>query len=332
MHLESARELKAQLRSRILAPWTAAAAAPRALNLAAQPVAAAARQHRTIALGIAPSGKQDYRLAVRVQRRALEHGPELSRIQALAKGEVDVRYIGRVVKRATAWHQKRNRPLRMGGSIGHYKVTAGTLGCFVRARGNGRTLILSNNHVLANENRSKRGDPILQPGAYDHGRNPADVAGGLFRGIRLKSRGANLLDCAVASVKDGMRFDKTLLRGLGRLLGLGEPVAMQDAPVAKVGRTTGVTRGRVTAFELDNLVVGYDIGNLWFDDQIEIESTGQGPFSDGGDSGSLVVDGDLYAVGLLFAGSDQGGSNGQGLTYANPVTKVLDALKIDLLY
>jgi hypothetical protein len=35
-----------------------------------------------------------------------------------------------------------------------------------------------------------------------------------------------------------------------------------------------------------------------------------GPFSRGGDSGSLVVDADNKAVALLFAGGDQGGANG----------------------
>jgi hypothetical protein len=33
---------------------------------------------------------------------------------------------------------------------------------------------------------------------------------------------------------------------------------------------------------------------------------------------------------LLYAGSDQGGANGQGLTYANPLRTVLDALKVEL--
>ena len=54
-------------------------------------------------------------------------------------------------------------------------------------------------------------------------------------------------------------------------------------------------------------------------------------FSDSGDSGSLIVDEDLKAIGLLFAGGDSGGANHKGLTYANPITSVLNTLKIDLL-
>ena len=47
-------------------------------------------------------------------------------------------------------------------------------------------------------------------------------------------------------------------------------------------------------------------------------------FSDAGDSGSLIVDDQLRAIGLLFAGGDEGGSNKKGLTYANPIEQVLD--------
>ena len=36
------------------------------------------------------------------------------------------------------------------------------------------------------------------------------------------------------------------------------------------------------------------------------------------------------AVALLFAGGDVGGSNGKGLTYANPLHTALDKLKIVL--
>ena len=35
---------------------------------------------------------------------------------------------------------------------------------------------------------------------------------------------------------------------------------------------------------------------------------------------------------LLFAGGDSGGSNGRGLTYANPIDQVLSNLKATLLF
>lgn len=39
----------------------------------------------------------------------------------------------------------------------------------------------------------------------------------------------------------------------------------------------------------------------------------------------------MEAVALLFAGSDTGGRNGVGLTFANPIHRVLKDLKATLL-
>lgn len=331
MNLDSVRELKSVIHRKAMQLMARATAAGD-IALAAQPLAGIEPTQRTVALGIAPQAARDFRLAVRIQRRGLENSPQLQRIQEMAKGEVEVRYIGRLVKRATPWHQRRNRPLRIGSSIGHFAITAGTLGGFVTRRRDGAVLILSNNHVLADENRAAIGDAILQPGPVDGGRRPADRVGDLAGFVRLLRTRANVVDAAVAEVRAGIACDQSRLTGIGRLAGLGPTVLDDSAPVAKVGRTTGVTRGRVTAFELDNVVVAYDSGNLRFDDQIEIEGTGHRAFSDGGDSGSLIVDADRLAVALLFAGSDQGGSNGRGLTYANPLATVLDRLKANLLF
>ena len=68
-----------------------------------------------------------------------------------------------------------------GVSIGHYKVTAGTIGAIVYDRGTGEPLILSNNHVLANSNDAILGDAILQPGPTDHGLRPDDAVAKLHR-------------------------------------------------------------------------------------------------------------------------------------------------------
>lgn len=67
----------------------------------------------------------------------------------------------------TVMRTGRYRPAPGGVSIGHYAITAGTLGMPVMK--NGVKMILSNNHVLANSNDADIGDEIRQPGAYDGG-------------------------------------------------------------------------------------------------------------------------------------------------------------------
>ena len=132
------------------------------------------------ALGVAPHGKE-YRLAIRLQRVALRDSPIVDHLKSEAKGEVDIRMVGRIDKRAkkrqptVPWYRGNTRPLLMGASVGHVDVTAGTLGAFVSR--SGAICILSNNHVLANEDAGSTGDMILQRAKFDGGR----AAGGRSR-------------------------------------------------------------------------------------------------------------------------------------------------------
>jgi hypothetical protein len=341
MRLGSARELKVTLRDALLEGMAGALRRQGALITAASRAPAAPPPaERTLALGITRGRGNDFRLAIRIQRRGLEDAAALAAIRKQARGEVDVRYVGRIAKQArraaaareVPWHQSRTRPLLIGASIGHHRITAGTLGGFVVLRRGGQVRALSNNHVLADEDRGKKGDAILQPGAYDGGRVSEDRIGSLDRAVKLKPRGTNRVDAAVAALDAEVSYDPRTLQGVGTLAGLDRTPVEEADVVEKLGRTTGHTRGRVTAFELDNVVVAYDTGNFRFDDQIEVEGADDAAFSQGGDSGSLVfAEGDHGALGLLFAGSDQGGSNGTGLTYVNALPHVLSQLKADLL-
>lgn len=332
MHIDSARELKVMCLKKHVQPLTASFQRVSALAIGARAITKVDPTQRTIALGIARKNHGDFRLAVRLQSRALEKSPQIETIQKAAQGEVDMRYIGRVVKRAAPWNQSRQRPLLIGTSVGHFRITAGTLGCFVKTRANGQTRILSNNHVLADENSGKPGDAVIQPGRFDAGKRGKDRIGGLDKFVRLLKNKANFVDAAIATPSKKIQFDCNKLTGIGTLSGIASTILDVGEEVFKVGRTTGVTRGRVTAFELDNVVVGYDIGNISFDNQIEIEGAEEGPFSQGGDSGSLIVDAAGHAAALLFAGGDEGGSNGKGLTFANPIDAVFAALGVDLLH
>jgi hypothetical protein len=371
MRLDSARGLKRQLLEEVVEPFSSRASqvgrmgaaamisaadaagvedARTAFGVRAGPFANVSRLQRSIALGVARR-RGEYRLAVRVQRPGLFQSALVERLAREASGEVDVQVIGRIVKRAKArraasrrslatvqavpWYQRNTRPLLIGASVGHVDVTAGTIGGFVERRG--ATFVLSNNHVLANENLAERTDWVLQRASYDGGRQPAERVARLRFWVTLKKNGTNFVDAAIAEIESDVRPDVARLRELinGRdrtLAGVGPEFVDAGETVYKIGRTTGPTRGRVTAFDIDNVIVNYDMGNLRFDNQIEIEGTGNQAFSDGGDSGSLIVNASMEAVGLLFAGGDVGGSNGLGLTYANPIHRVLKDLKSTLLF
>jgi len=257
-----------------------------------------------------------------------------------------------------------------GVSIGHYKITAGTLGTIVTDRRTGEKLILSNNHVLANSNDAQVGDPILQPGPTDGGQNPADVVARLERFARLYYEGEtpgplpptepgeggcllilinlinaivgalgsnakvaavaptittpttttqavdNLVDCAVAKPLDPNMFTGQI-RGIGTVSGT-KPAAL-GMRVRKSGRTTDYTEGVITLLNATVSVAYGTNKTARFTGQVITEAMSQG-----GDSGSLIVDtSENKAVGLLFAGSTVA-------TIFNPINAVLDALQVNL--
>jgi hypothetical protein len=360
MQLESARSLKAELLTTMVVPLAASARAATATRSATALAAAvdmrsvlgdsatfgiSARSldesrgvHRTIALGVAPTAKKEFRLAVRVQRGGLASSTLVEQITAKAKGEVDVRIVGRIEKRASPgvpWYQAVCRPLLLGASIGHVRVTAGSIGGFVRRAG--KVAVLSNNHVLANEDRAARGDIIVQPGMLDGASRRTHRVGVLGPWKRFLAVGSNAVDAALAYIDEDVAYEPARLTGIlhgrnRRLVGLGAEFLDEGVKVYKVGRTTGATVGRVSAFDLDNLVITYGVGSRTFDNQLEIESADTRPFCDGGDSGSLIVDGEMRAVAQLFAGSEFGGSNNLGLTYATPIHRVLAVMQATLLH
>ncbi|MBZ0293442.1 MAG: S1 family peptidase [Anaerolineae bacterium] len=273
--------------------------------------------------------------------------------------------------RAFATPRDRFRPtIPSGVSIGHYKITAGTLGTIVTDRISGEKLILSNNHVLANSNSAEIGDPILQPGPTDGGQNPADTVARLERFVRIRFPGDddpgplpptppgeggcllalvnllnalsgllgqekqvavvpkeqaqenpkvqavdNMVDAAVAKPLDPNMFTGEI-RNIGMVSGT-KPAAL-GMGVRKSGRTTDFTTGTVTLVNA-TVNISYGSQSARFVNQVITTAMSQG-----GDSGSLIVDGtENKAVGLLFAGSTQA-------TIFNPIDLVLNELQIDI--
>ncbi|MGY1837869.1 MULTISPECIES: hypothetical protein [unclassified Modestobacter] len=284
-----------------------------------------------VALGLAPVGPDQVHLAVRVIGRA-DAAVVLAGLGEAALAEVDVRAIGtvRAFRSPTPDELRlRVRPLRPGLSVAHERVTAGTLGGFVRRPGADGLLMLSNNHVLAASDAGSIGDPVLQPGTADGGAT-TDRVGRLGGSVRFEARPGNLVDAAVAELDPGMAADPTGYPGGPLLAVVCAPDAVDpDELVEKVGRTTGHTHGRITAVEVDGVGVQYDDRVITFDDQVEIEGL-TGAFSAGGDSGSVIWrSADRAPLGLLFAGSEFGGSAGGGVTFANPLATVLSRLGVE---
>lgn len=230
----------------------------------------------------------------------------------------DVIEVGTITKEAG--YRNKVRPVRPGYSVGHRQITAGTIGGVFYDK-DGDPVILSNNHVLANENSAKSGDLIYQPGPLDTRSDlsnrgwPDPVANlsyiaTLKKFVRLRKSG-NSQDSAIAKIhpkliRDGLINDvyPTINK---QLAGFG--AAKVGTQVQKEGRTTGYTTGRVIGLHA-SFSVGYDLGPARFNNCIVLSN-----MSAGGDSGSIIFNMNMKAVGLLFAGSPK-------VTIANPMALV----------
>lgn len=272
--------------------------------------------------------------------------------QALNSIKTDVIEIGEIhfLQQRTV----KARPAQPGMSIGHYKISAGTLGGVVKDKRSAQTMILSNNHVLANisngkDNRAKKGDLILQPGAYDDGKEPDDVIAYLERFVPvhrgeaepeckiavaveklanfvihflrpnynfklLKQGKNNTVDCALARPVSNDVINSSIIE-IGKVNGTGE--AEVDMKVQKSGRTSGYTTGKVVAVNTTVTVNISENETATFEDQFVTT-----PISKAGDSGSLVLDMNNNVVGLLFAGSEKA-------TVCNRIENVMKELSIE---
>jgi hypothetical protein len=234
---------------------------------------------------------------------------------------------------------RRTRPSEGGYSVGHYQITAGTIATCVYdllpggttgtppAHGLGippRSYILSNNHVLANTNAGQIGDPILQPGPYDGGTDPLDRIATLTRWVPItlepptpRALHRNLVDAAIAQ---GQFHDLDReIYWIGYVQGWRRRADVSVGTIVqKTGRTTNYTTGRITAINA-TVDVGYGGGRVArFFDQIITTN-----ISAGGDSGSLVLNLDNQALGLLFAGSSVA-------TIVNQIEHVRSLLRVEV--
>lgn len=216
------------------------------------------------------------------------------------------------------------RPAPPGCSVGFEdpsgnSVMAGTFGAL--ARRGPRLFVLSNNHVLADENRLPAGSSTFQPGLLDAGSPPVtgEIAK-LSAFVDLHPSDFNLVDAAISEVSDPSLVTNAIIK-IGAPTGVA--AAQDKMSVHKFGRTTGYRVGFIDTTMMD-VSVEYEIGVLNFRNQIIIKGLGGQQFSASGDSGSAIIERNTgRAVGLLFAGSSSH-------TIANHMDDVLQALNITL--
>jgi hypothetical protein len=266
-------------------------------------------------------------MCVKFLVRAKYHEKHISLDHILPKSidglPVDVEEVGLMRRFDDVSPRTHIRPAQPGCSVGFDAPSgdfrmAGTFGALVEDA-NG-LYILSNNHVLADENQLSIDSPIFQPGLYDGGDQATDRIAQLTNFLPLQQGVLNQVDCAIAAVTDPSAVSNAIPQ-IGPPKGVGE--AQNDMTVHKFGRSTQYTAGQVTSVETD-MTLQYDTGSFTFAQQIVIVGFDGQPFAAPGDSGSLILERNTnLAVGLLIGGS---GSH----FIANHIGDVLTALNVTL--
>jgi hypothetical protein len=271
-------------------------------------------------------GTQEYAVRVYVRRKLprSRRGPHLIP-ESIGSVRTDVIETGsfKALADSVTLTRQRVRPIGPGVSVGFAsgnQLVAGTVTGVVAKDGN--FFVLSNNHVLAFENRLPVGTDIIQPASLDGGHDTADRIGTLASFIAL-SQGDNKLDAALARLDPAVEVTDRF-PGLIQLDTVQSVAAVAQSRVAKLGRGSGYTRGAIEDLGID-AQVDFESGQFSFVDQLLIKGIGT-PFSNGGDSGALVVSasGACQPVAMLFAGSPQH-------SLATPIDRVLQSLGVALI-
>lgn len=229
-------------------------------------------------------------------------------------------------------HSKR---ISCGSSVTTSQVfDAGTLG-FLASLADGRLVGFSNNHVTGECNHTPPGMHILSPSPVDASpASPPPVAIGThFALAPLNSGDPNQItlqetDAAIFLVVDPDKVSS--MQGNGFYDTPSETLALRAGlRVKKVGRTTGLRTGMVLGEMVVPFFIPYKSNRfqsiVYFSGVWAVQGDGGNTFSEGGDSGSLVVSEDgAKAVGVVFAG-------GNNVSYILPIDKILSAFNMTLV-
>ncbi|EGO89307.1 serine protease [Clostridium botulinum C] len=211
------------------------------------------------------------------------------------------------------------RPVPGGYDIGPAFIwDSGTLGCIVTD--SKYYYILTCNHTITSKEFLRLNHPILQPSSVYGGRYREDTIATLSKFIPIKystssEEGINYVDCAMAKITTRSQIS-TKINFLGRIKGMAKPSLGMS--VQKVGATTELTKGNITSIGA-TIVFNEKQGKCIFFDQIITNK-----MSDFGDSGSILLDENINAIGMLMSGSPTKST-------FNPIESVLNALDVKLV-
>ena len=229
----------------------------------------------------------------------------------------DVEIVGRAKALSLDDPKKYYRPAPAGVSAIYDGGTACTLGWFAKDNTDGETVIISNNHCTAKENKLSPGHAYMQPSPYD---GTPKKLGELKRFVEIKFDDftcpyRNLAFNAYKLVNpQGVRYNEVdvgiiqpaapssvelKILNIGGVRGKGR--AIEGEKMKKMGRTTKLTNHGILRDNDYYGTIGFSRGQTMFGPVGLIQGD---TFSAGGDSSSAVVTEVNKFVGLLFAGSD----------------------------
>lgn len=220
-------------------------------------------------------------------------------------------------------------------------IGAGTMGLLAKDK-EGRIYGMTNNHVAGACNNAMPGLPILAPGPLDANEEACDP----FT-IGRHSRLLPILDGIPENIDISRNWDVSIFE----ITDSDTVTSMQgsyfDTPstvispasatnVKKVGRTTGLTTGKIIGQSASPIPVSYNVPEhdikktVFFDTVYVVAGDNDIPFSRPGDSGALVVAEDekgvRTAIGIVFAGNEA-----RNHTFILPLSEIFEKLSLTIV-
>ncbi|HEX7185098.1 MAG TPA: hypothetical protein VF756_24935 [Thermoanaerobaculia bacterium] len=262
-------------------------------------------------------GKRTNELAVRVYvttKRPLGELPDDERIPASIEG-VRTDVIEAPPATTSAVDNASYRPIIGGSKVSVKPPKFGTLGCLAKTTDDPPEVVgLTNHHVLLTSGAGL-GDNVGQPTPESCGNCCSTGIGITLRDVLSED-----VDGAIIALEPGMQWKAEIVDIDDPVKGIAE--ALEGDEVRKRGCTTQLTRGFVDDIDFSGT---RDSDGWVFKEQLLIRPLFGRAFSEGGDSGAVVLSEDGNVVALLW-----GGATDSSYSCATPISKVQSQLEITI--